>query len=86
MLLESDKKIIQDKAAEYNVSQVLLFGSNLIENSETDDIDIAVTVVNSRRDNLSHFQLFSASFYSIYIVSYKRRSSDVLHLERIIKL
>ena len=42
MITEADKKTIRDIAKKYHVKRVLLFGSCLCPDKESDDIDIAI--------------------------------------------
>lgn len=42
MISEKDKKVIQEVSAKYQVKRVLLFGSSLDTNRESNDIDIAI--------------------------------------------
>jgi predicted nucleotidyltransferase len=42
MISERDKEIIIQCAKKYNVSSVYLFGSSIDENSQANDIDLAV--------------------------------------------
>ncbi len=42
MLSAKDKKLIIDISKKYNVSEVILFGSSLIPDKESNDIDIGI--------------------------------------------
>jgi len=48
MITEKDIKIIKEISKQYNVKKVLLFGSNLLSNKESRDIDIAVDGISSK--------------------------------------
>lgn len=42
MISEQDKKVLVNLANKYNISRLLLFGSSLDSNKESNDIDLAV--------------------------------------------
>jgi len=54
MITEADKKTIRDIAKKYHVKRVLLFGSCLCPDKESNDIDIAIEGI------------FPQNFYKFY--------------------
>jgi len=47
MISETDKNIIREIAQKYNVKKILLFGSSLLPDKESKDIDIAVEGISA---------------------------------------
>lgn len=72
MILEKDKKTIQDIARKYHASRVLLFGSALSDSAESRDIDIAVEGISD------------ADFYAFYgeLLYSLSKPVDVIDLSR----
>ncbi|MCK4946848.1 MAG: nucleotidyltransferase domain-containing protein [Candidatus Aureabacteria bacterium] len=48
MIVESDKKIIEEISKRYHATRVVLFGSSVSSSKESRDIDIAVEGVSSK--------------------------------------
>ncbi len=74
MITENDKNTIIHFAKEYNVSRVILFGSSVEKDKESNDIDIGVKGIEPRLFFKFYADLFKNLSKSVDLVDLSKKS------------
>lgn len=74
MITKRDKNIIIRYAKKYNVTDVILFGSSVLEGEEFNDIDVGVKGIEPRLFFKFHADLFRDLSKSVDLVDLSKKS------------
>ncbi|MCL7410767.1 MAG: hypothetical protein P1P69_01810 [Methanosarcinaceae archaeon] len=74
MITESDKNIIIKYARKYNVTDVILFGSSVLEGKESNDIDVGVKGIEPRLFFKFYADIFRNLSKSVDLVDLSKKS------------
>jgi predicted nucleotidyltransferase len=74
MITESDKKIILQYAKKYNVSSIILFGSSLEIDKESNDIDLGVKGIEPRLFFKFYAELFKHLSKPAHLIDLSKKS------------